>query len=116
VFGNERVILRLQPIPYPRLGVNVGSSGRIGLELVAQITDVNLQDVQIIVAFPPYLTQELPVGEYFASMDNKRSENIIFSWRELSLLAIHHNQTIREVNCQVAKRKNRLGGSGGLVS
>ena len=71
----------------------------VGFELMAQVADVDAQDVQVIIPFPPYLAEELPVGEHFACINNKGPEDIIFGRCELDLLAIHRDQAICQVDC-----------------
>ena len=55
-------MLHPEPIPHPRLGVDVGWPRRVRFKFGAQVTDVDTQGVHVVVAFTPYLAEYLTVS------------------------------------------------------
>jgi hypothetical protein len=88
--------------------MNICRARWVGLDLAAQVADVDPQNMHIIIAVAPHLPQQLMMGDDFACMRHKNFEQVIFGWRELDLFFTHHDQTAGEIHAQAFGFKNRF--------
>ena len=80
--------------------MDIGGARRVWLDLVAQVADVDPQDMQIIVAFPPDLVQELAVGEHLPGMDDQARSRSYSVGVSCDLATVHRHQAVRQVDHQ----------------
>ena len=70
--AKARSAVVLQPVTDPGLGQNMPRPLGIGLQLLAQLTYVDAQILDVAAGFkPPHLPKQMPVGEDLAGMYDK---------------------------------------------
>src|SRR3954469_25830393 len=87
--GKLRVIVRRQVVAHAEDGAQVDGSLRVGLELLAQVEHVDVDDPgadEPVVAAGEL--QQLPAGEHPARLPDQRLEQLELTWRRLHRAAV----------------------------
>jgi len=69
--------------------VDIGWAGWVRFDLVAQVADIDPQNVKVFIAFSPHLTQQLAVGDHFPGRDNERPQSITAATRRAISSVLH---------------------------
>ncbi len=96
-----------QPIAYPRLSYEELGPGRLVLDLVAEIADIHVQYVELLlIARSPHFTQQLMMGDYLSGVCYQHPKQAVFGGRQLDLPVLHCHQSPRQVNLQITTGEN----------
>src|SRR5207249_1909964 len=75
----------LQPMPHPRHRHNVARARRPALELAAEVAEVDVDEVGVVVGGAPDGVEEVGVGEDFVGVDGELAEELEFGFGERDL-------------------------------
>jgi hypothetical protein len=95
-----------QPIPDTRFGDNQSGSRRIGLELFAEMGDVNPQAVRLFDGiWPPYFGKDLAMGQNFSRVLDEKAEQRVFCGRQPHFPPVEPHQARRQVRFEMPGAK-----------
>ncbi len=110
-FSNLGLLIRTEPITYPRLGKNVARRGRIGFELLSQVAD---EDAQVLVLLDviatPYGSQQGVMREHLSGVVYEINEEIKFLRRQTDVATTNGNIARFQINMKVSLFQDGLCG------
>ncbi len=83
--------------------------GGVGLDLLAQLADIDPQILRIDRFVVPDLAQQVLVRQHLAGMDRKLLEDFVFLGRELDVLRAAPHQAAHQVDAEIAAGEGSLG-------
>src|SRR5262249_40607097 len=101
--------LRDQSISDARLGQDVARLCGNALDLPPHVRHVHVEVVVLVrVSTAPHLLEQLIASEDLAGMMGKRREQPVLDWREVDLLILHQDSTMREIDLELADAERLL--------
>src|SRR5258708_4401374 len=103
------LIVSIETVADPRNGEDEARMCGVRFDFPAQLADVNMQVMRLgTITGPPYLGKQHMARHDFATILDKRLEQIILRRCQLDLLSIDLHQPLRKINPQWPSNKDRL--------
>src|SRR5205085_9856083 len=103
------ILITVKAISNSRYSQNKTWVRRVRLDLATQLADIDMQIMCFgAIASSPDLRKQHLAGHDLTTVLNKSFQQVIFSWGQLDLLAVHLHQSLCEINFQWSSYKSRL--------